>query len=75
MAVHCDVCGTRIMEARENEGQFDTPEAFISRAPSGKHPKNDEIHDTCDYCGPWIRKEIRLTVERVVKEIREKIDG
>ena len=67
MAIHCDVCGTILMSARENEGGFPTPDGFISKSP---HGGKSRIENTCTPCGSAINNEIKNTIKNVVEKLR-----
>jgi hypothetical protein len=54
MAVHCDVCGTRIFNAFENDGSFQTED------------KSNRVSNSCEDCG----KELRAAVSKAVEAIR-----
>ena len=66
MAIHCDVCGVRLLSARENEGGFPAPDGFISKSPYGK----GELENTCAHCGITITNEIKKTIGNVVERLR-----
>jgi len=68
MAIYCDVCGTMLMSAYENEGGFPTPDGFISKSPYGR----GRLDDTCTDCGLIIKNEIKKTVKNVVERLRNK---
>jgi hypothetical protein len=68
MAIHCDVCGTVLLGAYENEGGFPTPDGFISKSP---YPRNS-IENTCTPCGSTITNEIKNTIKNVVERLRNK---
>lgn len=65
MAVHCDVCGTRIFSAAENEGSFLTTPDFKSASPFG----GTRIDNTCEDCG----YELRVAVTEAAGEIMKAI--
>lgn len=69
MAIHCDICGTRILSARENYDSFRTPRNFVSRANG-----HGGIENTCESCGPTLIKVIDECTQKAVEEIRQKID-
>lgn len=69
MAIHCDVCGTLLMAAYENEGPFGVGSGFRSLAPSG----GDKIRNSCEPCGQRLRKATqeaaRIEAERIQREL------
>lgn len=67
MAIHCDVCGTRIMAAYENEGGFPTMENFVSKSPFN----GNKLNDSCEDCGNMIKQKIKEIVSATVDQIRK----
>lgn len=65
MAIHCDICGTILLSAMENEGSFPAPKDFVSRSPNSKN----RIDDTCTYCANKIKNKLNNLVLDAVSEV------
>ena len=73
MAVHCGVCGTRLFDATENGGSFQTTKAFKGwdeRRPG--EPPN--IGDTCDGCAHILRGVVTEAANAIVERFKLQVD-
>ena len=66
MAIHCGVCGTRILSAAENGGSFPVGDDF-----TGPETK---INDTCESCERELRAVITVAANSIVQRNRQSVE-
>jgi hypothetical protein len=80
MAVYCGACGTRLYDAMENEGGFQTTgEDFGGWDVQPMNPKAREsrgrIEDTCMSCARILRRVVTETAREIATKNKERVEA